>query len=278
MSEFSKTTYNYNDRIKINDVTTNTNRYVLLNVPSILDTLIINTEDEKPSDVGVIDYGSKTGKGAMQLPVTLYGSSVDYMNEMIQVLKEAFNPDLLELDATYGSTTAYNGYHPLDWTETVGATSRAFRIYTKAEEIPQVAGDVLSGRVRKATVKLKIQDPRKYLQTETTLAGAGAAVNAGTFTTPITITVTASGATSTSLQITNSTTSESIYVSTALSAAQVLVINTGTHSCTLDGVEKRSMLSGSTSWWKLNPGSNTLAITNGTNASVAFAWRSAWPL
>jgi len=278
MAEFSRITYDYNSRIVINDTTTSTDRYVLLNVPSISDTLITNTEEDKSSDVGIIDYGSSTGKGSLHLPVTLYATSTNYMAEMIQVLKQAFNPDLLELDTTYGSDTIYNGYHPLDWTETVGTTSRAFRIYAKAEEIPQVAGDNLSGRIRKSTVKLKIQDPRKYLQTTTTLSGAGTATNAGTFTTPIKITITASGATSTSLQITNSTTSESIYVTTALSAGQVLIINTANHSCTLDGTEKRSMLSGSTTWWKLNPGSNTLAVTNGTNCTVAFEWRSAWPL
>lgn len=278
MSEFSKTLYDFNSRIVINDTTTNANRYVLLNVPSISDTLITNTEEDKPSDAGIIDYGSKTGKGALHMPVTLVATSVNYMNEMIELLKQAFNPDLLELDATYGVATQYNGYHPLEWTEVVGVTSRDFRIYAKAEEIPQVAGDALSGRVRKSLVKLKVQDPRKYLQTATTLTGAGAAVNAGTFTTPVTITITASGTVSTSLQITNSTTGESIYVTTALTVGQVLVIDTLSHSCKLDGVEKRSMLSSSTVWWKLNPGSNTLAITNGSNCVVGFSWTSAWPL
>ena len=278
MSEFSRTLYNYNERIKINDVTTNTNRYVLLNVPSISDTLIINTEDEKPVDPGIIDYGSKTSKGALQLPITLFATSVDYMNEMIQTLKEAFNPNLLEADTTYGATTVFNGYHPLDWTETVGATSRAFRIYAKAEEIPQVAMDSLSGRTRRALVKLKIQDSRKYLQTTTSLAGAGAAVNAGTYPTPVVITITASGTVSTSLAITNSTTSESLYVTTALTTGQVLVLDTAAHTCKLNGVDTRGMLSWASIWWKLNAGSNTLAITNGTNCTVGFVWRSAWPL
>lgn len=278
MTEFSRTSYNYNSRIVINDVTTDTNKYVLLNVPSVSDTLIINTEEDKPTEVGMIDYGSKTGKGALELPLTLYAVSINYMNEMIETLKEAFNPDLLEADSTYGSATIYNGYHPLDWTEVVGATSRAFRVYAKAEEVPQVAGDSLSGRIRKAKVRLKIQDPRKYLQTASTLSGAGTAANAGTFDTPVTITITASGTTSTSLQITNSTTSKSIYVTTALTVGQVLVINTSNHSCKLDGTEKRSMLSSSTDWWNLNPGNNTLAISNGTNATISFEWRSAWPL
>lgn len=278
MAEFSRTTFNFNSRIVLNDVATDTTKYILVNIPNITDTLVINTEEEKPEEAGIIDYGSKLGKGQWAVPVTLYASSVANMASLIQTFKQAFNPDLLELDATYGETTSYLGYHPLDWTETVGSTSRAFRIYAKSQEIPKVAMDTFSGSVRESSIQLKVADPRKYLQTATTLTGAGTANNAGTYTTPVTITVTASGATSTSLTITNSTTSKSIYVTTAMANNDVLVIDTGLHSVKLNGVEKRSMLGSGTEWWFLSPGNNTLAISNSTNTSTVFSWRSAWPL
>ena len=278
MAEFARITYNFNSRIILNDVSTDTTRYVLLNTPNITDTLVINTEDEKPEEAGIIDYGSKFGKGQWTVPITLYASSNENMAALIQTLKQAFNPDLLEADSTYGETTSYLGYHPLDWTETVCSTSRAFRIYAKSQETPKVSMDNMSGSIRKSNLQLKVADPRKYLQSATTLSGAGTATNAGTYTTPIVITITASGATSTSLAITNSTTSKSIYVTTALANNDSLVIDTGLHSCKLNGTEKRSLLSGSTEWWLLNSGNNTLAFTNGTNATVSFSWRSAWPL
>lgn len=278
MTEFSRVQYNFNSRIILNDVTTDTTKYVILNTPNITDTLSINTEDEKPEEAGIIDYGTKSGKGQWVVPVTLYASSVENMASLIQSFKQAFNPDLLEADATYGESTSYLGYHPLDWTETVGATSRAFRIYAKSQETPQVAMDNFSGSIRRSAVKLKVADPRKYLQTASTLSGAGTANNAGTFTTPVVITITASGATSTSLTITNSTTSKSIYVTTAMANNDTLVIDTGLHSVKLNGTEKRSMLGSNTEWWFLNPGNNTLAISNGTNATTSFSWRSAWPL
>lgn len=278
MSEYTRTTYNYNSRIVLNDVTTDTAKYVLLNIPALTDTLAINTEDAKPGDAGIIDYGTKMGKGRWVVPITLYASSESNMNALIQTVKQAFNPDLLELDATYGEATSYNGYHPFDWTEDVGGTSRAFRLYAKSEEIPQIPADNLSGMIRKSSLKLKLADPRKYLQTPTTLSGAGTAVNAGTYTTPVVITITASGASSTSLQINNDTTGESIYVTTALANNDVLVIDTALHSVKLNGTETRSMLSGSSIWWFLNPGSNAITIDNGTNVSVEFSWRSAWPL
>lgn len=278
MAEYSRTTYNYNSRIILNDTASDTTKYVLVDIPNITDTLAVNTEDEKPEDVGVIDYGTKLGKGMWVVPVTLYASTQANMSSLIQTFKQAFNPDLLEADTTYGETTKYLGYHPLDWTEVVGATTRNFRIYAKSQEVPKVAMDAFSGLIRNSAVTLKVADPRKYLQSESTLSGAGTASNAGTFTTPITITITASGATSTSLQITNSTTSQSLYVTTALANNDVLVIDTGVHSVKLNGVEKRSMLGNNSVWWLLNPGNNTLAIANGTNCTVSFAWRSAWPL
>lgn len=278
MTEFSRTQYNFNNRIILNDVTTDTTKYIITGVPAASDTVVLNTEDEKPEQAGIIDYGSKLGRGVFVFPATLFATTTAKMNELIQDLKEALNPDLLEADPTYGDGTKYYGYHPLEWTEDVGATSRAFRVFAKPKEIPQVATDSLSGNIRRTTLEFKVADPRKYLQTQSTLSGAGTAANAGTYTTPVVITVTASGATSTSLTITNSTTGESIYVTTALSNGQVLVIDTGSHSVKLDGTETRSMLSGTSTWWLLNPGNNTLAISNSTNASVSFAWYSAWPL
>jgi hypothetical protein len=278
MTEFSRTLYNYNNRIVLNDVTTDPTKYILVDIPNITDTLVINTEDDRPDDVGIIDYGSKLGKGQWGIPVTLFASSLANMASLIQTFKQAFNPDLLEDDSTYGETTKYLGYHPMDWTEVVGATSYDFRIFTKAEEIPLASGDPFSGLIRKSVIKLKIADPRKYKQTATTLTGAGVANNAGTVPTPIIITITASGATSTSLQITNSKTSESIYITTALSAGQILILDTGTHSVKLDGIEKRSMIGSNSTWWRLDPGDNTIAITNGANTTVEFSWNSAWTI
>lgn len=278
MTEFSRTEYDFNSRFIINDTTTDTTAYALLNAPSITDTLAINTEEDKPTEPGIIDFGTKFGKGEWEAPITLFATTLPKMSQLIQDLKEAFNPDLLELDSTYGENTTYGGYHPLDWTEDVGGTSRAFRIYMKSRETPKVATDPLSGLVRKSTLFLKARDPRKYLQTASTRTGAGTANNAGTYPTPVTITITASGTTSTSLEITNSTVGKTIYVTTALTVGQVLVIDTFAHSVKLNGTEKRSMISGSSDWWTLSSGNNTLALSNDTNVTIEFSWRSAWPL
>jgi len=278
MAEYSRTEYDFNSRITLNDTTTDTDKFILTKRENFFDTVAQNTEEPRATDAGIIDYGTQFGKGTFIVPVTLYSSGFDEMAQLVQNYKEAFNPDLLEADSTYGVDAGGGGYHPLKWTETVGSTSRDFMVYLKSLETPKVSQESLAGTIRVSELKMKARDPRRYLQTASTLTGAGTANNAGTYPTPLTITITASGATSTSLQITNSTRSETIYVTTALSSGQVLTLNTRTHSCQLGSTERRDYLGGNTEWMQLDPGNNTLAITNGTNATVGFSWYSAWPL
>lgn len=275
--EFQKQTYNFNDRFILNDVTTDPTEYSLVDA-NVLDTIAVNTEEQRTTDAGIIDYGTALGKGISIIPVMLYASTLAKMAELIQTFKTAFNPDLLEADPTYGLSVGKDGYMPFKWTETVGATSRAFMVYLKSVEIPKVNMDPMGGLIRQTQLSLKAQDPRKYLQTQSTLSGAGAAVNAGTYPTPVEITITASGATATNLTIANSTRSESMVISTALANADVLVIDIRLHSVKLNGVERRDYLSAASKWVQLSPGSNTLALTNITNAAIVTKWYSAWPL
>jgi hypothetical protein len=280
MSEFQKTTYNFNSRLVLNDDTTDPDAFVLVDPNALLDTLAANVQEPKPTEPGIIDYGVKFNQGIAVIPVQLVATSEAKMAQLIQDVKQAFNPDLLELDTTYGETTKYQGYHPLKWTETVGSTSRAFQIYLKSQETPIIEQDSLAGLVREGKLKLKAMDPRKYLQSQTTLTGAGDATNAGTYPTPVEITITASGTTSTSLQLINATRvpADAIYVTTALANNDVLVIDTFLHSVKLNGTEKRGMLGNNTEWWTLFPGQNTITYNNGTNMSMVTKFYSAWPL
>lgn len=278
MAEYTKTIYNFNNRIKLNDDITDTTKFTLVDSKFFLDTIANNIEEEKPTEPGIIDYGIKMGKGTASIPIMLYANTDANMSQLIQNLKAAFDPDLLEADSTYGETTDYGGYHPLDWTETVGTTVRNFMIYLKSMETPAVVQDPIAGLIRATNLKLKARDPRKYQVGGFIRTGAGVGTNFGTYPTPIKITITASGATSTSLQITNSTTGKSIYITTAMSAGQILILDTFYHSAKLAGVEKRSMVGNNSDWFTLSPGANTLAITNGTNCTVTFEWHSAWPL
>lgn len=278
--EYTRTQYNFNNRLVLNDETTDTDAFVLVDPQMLFDTLAANVQEPKPTEPGIIDYGIKFNQGVAVIPVQLVATSEPKMAQLIQDTKQAFNPDLLELDTTYGETTKYQGYHPLKWTETVGSTSRAFQTYLKSQETPIIEQDSLAGLVREGRLKLKAMDPRKYLQTQSTLTGAGAAVNAGTYPTPVEITITASGATSPSLQLINATRTPAdvIYVTTALANNDVLVIDTFLHSVKLNGAEKRGMLGNNSEWWTLFPGQNTITYNNGSNMVMTTKFYSAWSL
>jgi len=280
MAEYSKTTYNFNNRITLNDDTTDTTKFVLVGVNSIADTLALNVEQERPEEPGIVDFGVKLSKGSIKIPLTLFATTESNMAQLTQNLKEAFNPDLLEADATYGETTFFNGYHPLDWTETVGGTSRDFRIYVKSEEIPQVPLDSLSGLIRESELKLKANQPLKFTQAQSEVTtDGGTANNVGTYPTPVEITITASGATSTDFQVgATGAGGGSIYLAKALSSGQVLTIDTRHHSCKLDGTEDRSYIQDGSKWWTLSPGNNTIIFENDANATISVKWRSAWPI
>lgn len=278
MAEFAKILYNFNNRIILNDTTTDPDQYVLTEVNSLTDTVAENTEEPRATDVGIVDYGTHLGKGIMEIPVILFATTQAKMADLIQDFKTAFNPDLLEADATYGEVVGKGGFHPLNWTETVGATSRAFRMYLKSTEIPRVNVDAMAGLVRKSVIKLKAQDPRKYLQTSVTVTNSGTTTNAGDTACPVEITITATGTTLTSLTITNTTRTEAIVVSTALTAGQILVIDTRNHSVKLNGTERRDYLSSASKWMMLSPGANAITVSNNTNCSVATKFYSAWSI
>lgn len=280
MPEYARTNYNLNNRIILNDDTTNVDRFVLVDPVALIDTIAQNTEEPLPTEPGIIDYGVKFGKGVAVIPVELIAATEADMAQLIQNVKEAFNPDLLEADATYGEATKYQGYHPFDWTETVGSNSRNFRIWIKSQETPAVEQDSLSGLVRTARLKLKARDPRKYLQGQSSLVGAGGAVNAGTYNAPVEITIAATGATSVNLQLINASYSpaKAIYVTTALANNDSLVIDTLLHSVKLNGTERRGLLGSGTEWWTLIPGQNTITFNNGALMTQTLRWYSSWPL
>jgi hypothetical protein len=278
MAEFTRTVFDYNSRIKLNDTATDPTEFILVDAGAFLDTVSQNTEEPRATDVGIIDYGIQLGKGIAQVPAELFATSLAKMNELVANVKKAFDPDLLEADATYGEAAGKGGFHPLKWTEYVGSTARNFQVFLKSVEIPKIAMDKMAGLYRPVVLKLKAQDPRKYLQESTSLANAGTAANVGDAETPVVITITASGTTATNLTITNSTRTEAMVISTALTTGQVLVIDTRLHSVKLNGAERRDYLSSTSKWIYLNPGNNTIAVTNNSNCSIATVFYPAWPL
>jgi hypothetical protein len=278
MAEFTRTQYNFNSRIILNDTATDPDAFVLVDPQALLDTIAENIEENLPTEPGIVDYGVKFSKGMAEIPVELYASTEAKMAQLIEDLKEAFNPDLLEADATYGSTTKYEGYHPLKWSETVGSNSRAFQIFLKAIETPVIEQDSFAGLIRSGKLKLKAKDPRKYLQTAVTGSGFATLNNLGTYNAPLIITITATGNTLSGLRVNNTTTNESIILASTLVNTDVVVIDTAIHSVKKNGTETRSLLNTSSKWLYLKPGNNVFTLNNENNATITYSFNPAWPL
>lgn len=282
MTAFARTLFDYNSRFILNDKSTNPNRYALVDELAQAETITTTVETDRPVSEGGIDFGSKISSGIIEFPLILYASSMGHMNDLIDDLKQAFNPQLVEDDPAWGKGVlnfpAGDGFMPLKWTEELGTGTRAVQIFVKPLEVPSFALDTTGGRIREGKLRLRIEDPRKYSQTLGERVGAGTVVNAGNYRTPIKITIGATGNTSPSLTITNTTTDESIVVSTPLALNQTLVIDTRHQSVKLNGVEKRSMISSTSKWIHLKAGNNTISISNGGNCTITINWFSAFAI
>src|SRR3990172_2968516 len=261
MAAFSRVQYNFNSRFILNDTTTDTTAYALVG-RFLAESTTLNVETDRPVDIGSINFSSKISGGAIEIPIILFATTMGKMNDLIDDIKEAFNPDLVKNDSTYGEgVLAFpggDGFMPLRWTEEIDSGTRAVRVFAKPLEVPSIDMETTKGRARAGRLLMRIEDPRKYLQAQSSISNSATATNSGNFRVPVQITISATGTTSTSLTITNSTRSEVIVVSTALSAGQTLVIDTRHQSVKLNGTEKRSMISTTSEWIQLDPGDNTI--------------------
>lgn len=281
MAIFERTIYSFNGRLTLND-RQDPNKFVLVSDLANIESTTNTIEVDRPISEGSIDFGSKLSSGEFVIPILLYAKTFGDMNELIDNLKEAFNPQDTDADPGWGkgilNFPGGDGFQPMSWAEEISTGTRDVEVFVKPLEVPSVALDTTSGRVRNGVIRMRIEDPRKYLQTVSELVGSGDAENTGNFRTPLEITIGASGTTSTSLTIEDETTGESIVVSTALSAGQTLVIDTRHRSVKLNDVETRSMISTSSDWMYLDAGVNDIVVSNATNATVTLRWQSAWVL
>jgi hypothetical protein len=136
----------------------------------------------------------------------------------------------------------------------------------------------LSDGVALPVIQLVAADPRIYdanpVPVTGRVGGSLVCVNAGTWTTWPTITV--RGAV-TNPTFTNTTTGASVTVTTATGEADVLVVDMGARSATVNGVSVRASMALVPGWWNLAAGSNTVTVTAAAGtALVTVTYASAW--
>ncbi len=115
-------------------------------------------------------------------------------------------------------------------------------------------------------------DPRILAATATTITPGGTATNTGTFAASPVLTVTGSAAGP--IVIANTTAGRTITVTTAIPAAQQLVIDFKARSILLNGVNRYDLVTGTPQWFDIAPGANTITYSGGGTPSLR--WNDSW--
>lgn len=121
--------------------------------------------------------------------------------------------------------------------------------------------------------ELVAPDPRILAATATTITPGGTATNAGTFKASPVLTVTGSAAGPIVIAKTTGTTG-SVSITTAIPAAQQLVIDFRARTVLLNGVNRYDLVTGTPTWFDIEPGANTITYSGGGTPSLS--WNDSW--
>lgn len=198
--------------------------------------------------------------------------SIAKLFDKVKALVEAFDPAKI----SHENADSFLAY---DFTTPSVAGNVAARYYVRPRDLPTPPVDMSTGNATPFTLELLAADPRRYAQTEDTLAGAGTATNGGDYPTwpTLTITMAGAGAANYTADLTTDTPLPLVLDLTGLIATSVVVVDMESKRITVDGVEDASRyVSGD--YFQLEPGANTVAYSNTTNASSVLSWRDAYCL
>jgi hypothetical protein len=168
----------------------------------------------------------------------------------------------------YRAFNAMAGDGTVTWTEGGGAV---YFVSFRRQQPPRGPD-----KERKVLLSGICSDPRIYAggtastaSAATSFSGGTALTNSGTVPTPITsLTIASPSAT---VNVTNSTTSETLTF-TGLSGGGTVTLNFKDRTISQGGVSKAGAISIASVWWELVPGANTVTVTNAATPT----WRSAW--
>jgi phage-related protein len=155
----------------------------------------------------------------------------------------------------------------------------ASRYYVRARVAPEPMVTSWTGWSAMFSLDLLVKDPRRYIQAALSVTGTGTAANtlATTVSWPL-VTITASGAGSATYSVANTTLSKTLTLNlSGLVNTNVVVVDMAKAKITKNGVETPSLyVSGN--YWPIQPGNNTITVTNGTNMTTVTSWRVAFVL
>lgn len=151
------------------------------------------------------------------------------------------------------------------------------RYYARAEQALEPPQNPVQGLAIPFILPFLASDPRRYLQSTSSLTGAGAANNnVGTFYSWPTLTIAMTGAGSAAFSITSAEAAATLTLNLSGRVnGDSVVVDMEREKITVNGVETPGLyVSGS--YFAIEPGVNTITLANSTNASPTLTWRSAF--
>lgn len=235
-------------------------------------TTIDFVSDPRQDTDGLEVYAPRKIGRLLVLEGVVRASSIGKLFDMLDSLTGALDP--VTLADKYPDT---QGFVPLDFTTPSVSGDRACRYYVRPNRIIEPIISQWQPR-QEALFKIEflLRDPRRYLQSQSSLNGTGTAANVGNFKTWPTVTFTMTGAGHATRQIANQTLSRTLVLNlSGTTNGDVIVVDMETRSIRKNGVYTPSIFV-SGDYWYLDPGNNTIVGANAQNDSVVTAWRSAF--
>jgi hypothetical protein len=215
-------------------------------------------------------------RGAIRVPATRLARLTD----RFELLAVAFDPALASLN-----NPTVNGFLAFDFSVLTEDTATNYpdgiipsRYYARALKPPDPMDARDGGTARAFELTMLCRDPRRYLQSTVTLAGAGTFANTkADYISWPTITITMSGAGSATYQLANSTVGRTLRLDLSGRAnLDVVVVDMEQQKVTINGTENEGIVNATSQWWYMKPGNNTITITNGTAATTSTVARPAF--
>lgn len=241
-------------------------------------TQIQHIREPREYESGLEVYGAfKRGK-LLTLQGVIRAATWGGLYDRIEEVAAAFDPDAVSRDNpdTFGFLP-YDFSVPTADTVNFPTGLMPCRYYARAEQAFEPPLSQYAGIAVPFALPMLAADSRRYLQAVSSLTGAGAADNsiATAWSWP-TLTIAMAGAGSATFEITSAEAAGTLVLdlSSCVNSDSV-VVDMERGEITKNGVAVPSFyVSGD--FWHVEPGVNTISITNGTNASPTLTWRPAF--
>lgn len=248
-----------------------------------LNTVGSNTQmtmisDDNPTGDGSEMYEARKISRLIRLDGVVRAQSLPELYDREKALAAAFDPAKISHENPGADFLALDFSVPTE-SDAYPTGIVLSRYYARPRGPVELLDSTYTGYSKLFSIAFLLKDPRRYLQSQSSLVGSGTADNAkADYRSAPTVSIAATGAGSATFSIARAHTLGTKTLTLNLSSlvnTDAVTVDMETLSIKKNGVAAQSLyVSGD--YWDMEPGSNTITVTNGTNVTVTTTWRSAF--